>query len=447
MEALAERLGARSATDLAGRARGAGGPSLGAAHARRGPPGAEGAPEGSTAGWPLSGGRPAAAQEASRLAGGAGFRAWWAALLRQGRQPRDLPGGVALLTRRWRAGAAPQGLPDRRRRGRLRRRRARGLLRAGGRSPEPADSNARLGLPCASRAATRGRRRSCWPAPHPGGDGAEADQAGPLVPDPGWRARRPPLPRCPPAAAGAARRHAYQPSWAPWSWASRPSRRCAASTLLAALLGGAAPGGGPATRRGGGSCWGRCAAPRGSRPRPAEWPAPSPRRRLVGGARERLRRDLRGAPAAGRAEGVRAARRRRQRGNARHAGALRGARFGGDAAEAERAVKDRWSELWAAGHLLSATEGGCGASTCGSGPCWPTDRRLPARHHLPLAADRTRQRRAGRLRTLRPGEVAPRPGFVCRTARCSTCAVRGGRVRVRVASAGTGKTTSLVRAT
>ncbi len=39
-----------------------------------------------------------AAQEASRLAGGAGFRAWWAALLRQGRLQRDLPGGVALVT-------------------------------------------------------------------------------------------------------------------------------------------------------------------------------------------------------------------------------------------------------------------------------------------------------------------------------------------------------------
>ncbi|MEJ2358365.1 MAG: hypothetical protein P8Y13_09845 [Deinococcales bacterium] len=39
-----------------------------------------------------------AAQEASRLADGAGFRAWWAALLRQGTVPRDLRAGVALLT-------------------------------------------------------------------------------------------------------------------------------------------------------------------------------------------------------------------------------------------------------------------------------------------------------------------------------------------------------------
>ena len=39
-----------------------------------------------------------AAQEASQLAEGPGFRAWWAALLRQGRLPRERPGGVALLT-------------------------------------------------------------------------------------------------------------------------------------------------------------------------------------------------------------------------------------------------------------------------------------------------------------------------------------------------------------
>jgi ATP-dependent helicase/nuclease subunit B len=39
-----------------------------------------------------------AAQEASRLAQGPGFRAWWAALLRQAAVARDLRGGVALLT-------------------------------------------------------------------------------------------------------------------------------------------------------------------------------------------------------------------------------------------------------------------------------------------------------------------------------------------------------------
>jgi len=39
-----------------------------------------------------------AAQEASRLATGPGFRAWWAALLRQGRLARDGRGGVALVT-------------------------------------------------------------------------------------------------------------------------------------------------------------------------------------------------------------------------------------------------------------------------------------------------------------------------------------------------------------
>lgn len=38
------------------------------------------------------------AQEAARLATGPGFRAWWAALLRDARQPRREPGGVAVLT-------------------------------------------------------------------------------------------------------------------------------------------------------------------------------------------------------------------------------------------------------------------------------------------------------------------------------------------------------------
>lgn len=38
------------------------------------------------------------AQEAARLGTGPGFRAWWAALLRDARQPRREPGGVAVLT-------------------------------------------------------------------------------------------------------------------------------------------------------------------------------------------------------------------------------------------------------------------------------------------------------------------------------------------------------------
>src|SRR5699024_8070253 len=38
------------------------------------------------------------AQEAARLGSGAGFRAWWASLLRDSRTPRSEPAGVALLT-------------------------------------------------------------------------------------------------------------------------------------------------------------------------------------------------------------------------------------------------------------------------------------------------------------------------------------------------------------
>ncbi len=145
-----------------------------------------------------------AAQEASRLADGAGFRAWWAALLRQSAQPRELPGGVALLTATLASGrhfrrAYLLGANE-------------GAYGADEREDyfvpeddraEPPDSLARLGLPLRFQ----GRDLAVFEELLARADElvvsyAEADQGGPLVPEPllvGDGA--PPLPAVPAGSA------------------------------------------------------------------------------------------------------------------------------------------------------------------------------------------------------------------------------------------------------
>ncbi len=141
-----------------------------------------------------------AAQEASRLADGSGFRAWWAALLRQARLPRELPGGVALTGPTQASGrrfekAYLLGANE-------------GVYAAGEREdyfvPEEdrldvASSNARLGLPrrfqgrdaevFAELLARAGTLVVTFP---------EADQGGPLLPEPALVGPEPtPLPAVP----------------------------------------------------------------------------------------------------------------------------------------------------------------------------------------------------------------------------------------------------------
>ena len=372
-----------------------------------------------------------AAQEASQLAAGPGFRAWWAALLRQGRLPRERPGGVALLTptlasgRRFRK-AYLLGAVE-------------GAYGAGEREDYfvPEDdrvaleaSNARLGLPHRFQ----GRDAAVLDELLTRADvlvvtAPEADQGGPLVAEPRLLGDgAPPLPEVPAGSSlelpadtryraelgavelgtptvealhrfdtcslrywGERRVQERSADEAPW-WEALRRELCRDRTLTAerrAALAAAYPDA---------SAWLERQAEALSALTYGVW-LPSD----AGGgdgATPRARLD-----AAVRKGG--------------HATLVRFAAPGAvaDAAEAERAVKDRWTELWAAGHLLERYRGRVERVDV---RVWPLlgepidvfERGITYRWRQ----IETRARRASAaLERFTRGEVAPQPGFHCRT--------------------------------
>jgi len=372
-----------------------------------------------------------AAQEASRLADGPGFRAWWAALLRQGRLPRERPAGVALLTPTLASG---RQFPKAYLLGAVE-----GAYGAGEREdyfvPEddrvaPETSNERLGLPhrfqgrdaeVIEELLARARVLVVT-AP-------EADQGGPLVVEPrlaGHDAR--PLPEVPagstlelPAGTryraelgavelgtpsvealhrfdtcslrywGERRLRGRGPDTAPW-WAALRRDLCRERTLTDE----------------------RRAALAAAYPHAADWLErraatlsaltfgvwlPADARPDDGGC-------VRAHVDAAVREGA-------------HATLVRfvGPDAALDAADAERIVKDRWTELWAAGHLLERYRGRVKRVDVW---VWPLlgapidvfERGITYRWRQ--IETRARRARAA-VERFEAGEVVPRPGFHCRT--------------------------------
>jgi len=404
------------------------------------------------------------AQEASRLASGAGFRAWWAALLRQGRQPRDLRGGVALLTatlasgRRFRK-AYLLGANE-------------GVYGAGEREdyfvPEedrvrPEESASRLGLPhrfqgrdpevvaeLLARAATV--VVSC----------PEADQSGPLLPEPALVGEAPgPLPEVPAGSVlelpADTRFHAgLEPValGAPTVAALERYAECGFRFWAERRL----PRGAERGREDGARPWWaelraalraeprlspeRLEALAGEHPEAAGWlrqhaealtsltygvrlPAGdgggSHAAGLSGAARDDTARDDTArhdaAPGAGPYAVIDAAVR-----EGTHATLVRfcGPEQAPDEAEAERYIKGRWTELWAAGHLLERYRG---RVTRVDVTVWPIAGEpialFPRGIRYRWKQISTRQRRAAEaFERFARGEAAPRPGY-----RCATCPV------------------------
>ena len=372
-----------------------------------------------------------AAQEASQLAEGPGFRAWWAALLRQGRLPRERPGGVALLTSTLASGrhfrkAYLLGAVE-------------GAYGGGEREDYfvPEDdraaldaSNERLGLP----RRFQGRDAAVLEELLARADvlvvtAPEADQGGPLVAEPRLAGEQaPPLPEVPAGSSlelpaetryraelgavelgastvealhrfdtcslrywGERRLRERSPDASPW-WEALRRDLCRDRTLT------------PERR----------AALATAYPDAAAWIE------RQGAALSALTFGVRlpsdtGAPAGATVQA-------RLDAAVREGGHATLVRFVApdavaDAAEAERYVKDRWTELWAAGHLLERYRGRVKRVDV---RVWPLlgepidvfERGITYRWRQ----IETRARRASAaLERFERGEVTPQPGFHCRS--------------------------------
>ncbi len=396
-----------------------------------------------------------AAQEASRLADGPGFRAWWAALLRQGRLPRERPGGVALLTPTLASGrqfrkAYLLGAVE-------------GAYGAGEREdyfvPEddrvpPETSNERLGLPYRFQGRDAAvieellarARVLVVTAP-------EADQGGPLVVEPRLAGEGAlPLPTVPAGSTlelpadtryraelgavelgpptvealrrfdtcslrywGERRLRERSPDDMPW-WAAFRRDLCEERTLSPerrATLAAAYPDAAAWLERHGAQLsaltygvWLPADARAGGR--------------TGDGAEDGSQHVADGASDQGSKNGATV--RARVDAAVREGAHATLVRFVapdavGDAADAERVVKDRWTELWAAGHLLERYRGRVKRVDVWVWPLLgePVDvfeRGITYRWRQ----IETRARRAGRAaERFASGEVAPQPGFHCRT--------------------------------